>query len=157
MAIQTRYAGDAFGVNNVDSSYTAKAGVLVATGATKNPIFLQITNASSSANLALETGTGGAVETILRAIAQDSTVIAYQVGTLGSVTTPTTINVMLEATGAGSASASSASSEGAQEQTAAGIASALQARIVALGGNIGIASNVTTNVTTVTNHGLFLA
>lgn len=160
MAIQTRYAGDALGVNNVDNSAVAKAGVVVATGATKNPIFVTVTNGSATGgNLALETGTGGAVETILRSLQQDSTVIAYQVGTLGSVTTPSQVSIMIEATGAGSSAASSASSEGAQEQTAATIVTALQTRLQALSGgaNIGIASNVTASTLTVTNVGLKLA
>jgi hypothetical protein len=125
MAIQTRYAGDAYGINNVDSSYTS-AGVIVATGLTKNPIAFKITNTSSGANLAAELGTGGAVETILRSVAVDSTLVMYQVEATGAQ-----ISLLVEATGSS--------------------ASAIQTRIQALGGNIGIASNVWANLTAVSS------
>ena len=36
MAIQTRYAGDANGVNNVDAKYDGTLGTIISTGLTKN-------------------------------------------------------------------------------------------------------------------------
>ena len=136
MAIQTRYAGDSNGVDNVDSAY-AGAGVIVATGLTKAPIALKVINASTGGNLAAELGVGGAVETILRQIEIDSSITMYQVETSG-----TQISVLLEATGAGSESGGAIVS-GSQ-------ATAIQTRIAALG-NIGIASNVWANATVITS------
>lgn len=83
MAIQTRYAGDANGVNNVDAKYDGTLGTIVATGLTKNPTAIKIafTNAAGKAQAftAADSATGGPVETILRQIAVDSTVVMYQV------------------------------------------------------------------------------
>ena len=42
MAIQTRYAGDANGINNVDAKYDGTLGTLIATGLTKNPIAIKV-------------------------------------------------------------------------------------------------------------------
>lgn len=77
MAIQTRYAGDAKPVVNVDQPGTT--GVIVATGLTKNPTAFKVVLANSQVFNAAEMATGGAVETILRAIGQDSTIVMYQV------------------------------------------------------------------------------
>ena len=76
MAIFTRRAGDAKPVNNVDQSGTT--GVIVASGLTKNPTAFKVVLANSQAFTAAEMATGGAVETILRIIGQDSTVVMYQ-------------------------------------------------------------------------------
>ena len=113
MAIQTRYAGDAQGINNVDAKTDGTLGYLVATGLTKNPTALKITGFGTFS--AAEAGTGGAVETILRQIAVDSTIVMYQVDT-------TQMSVLVEATGAP--------------------AGAIQTRLQGLGGNIGIAGNI---------------
>ena len=90
MAIQTRYAGDASGVNNVDATYDGTLGTIVATGLTKNPTALKITSVGTLA--ASDSGTGGIVESILRQIAVDSTVTMYQVDT-------SQISVLIEAPG----------------------------------------------------------
>ena len=77
MAIQTRYAGDANGINNVDAKYDGTLGTIIATGLTKNPTALKITGFGTFT--AAESATGGAVETILRLIGVNATLLAYQV------------------------------------------------------------------------------
>jgi hypothetical protein len=113
MAIQTRYAGDANGINNVDAKYDGTLGTIVATGLTKNPLALKISGMGTFT--VGESATGGAVETILRSIAIDSTIVMYQVDS-------TQLSVLVEATGSNAAT--------------------IQSRIAALGGNIGIAGNI---------------
>lgn len=113
MAIQTRYAGDANGINNVDAKYDGTLATIIATGLTKNPTAFKITGLGTFS--AAESATGGPVETILRAIGVDSTVVMYQVDT-------TQLSVLVEATGTDAAG--------------------LQTRIRALGGNIGLAANI---------------
>ena len=90
MAIVTRYAGDANGVMNVDATTDGTLATIVATGLTKNPTALKITGFGTF--VAGESATGGAVETILRTIAQDSTIVMYQVDT-------SQLSVLVEATG----------------------------------------------------------
>ena len=142
MAIQTRYAGDAQGVNNVDAKTDGTLGTIIATGLTKNPTALKISGFGTFS--AAESATGGAVETILRSIAQDSTITCYQVNS-GS------LSVLLEATGAGAAN----SGYGYNTTTLAQIGTALQTRIQAIvgaygAGNISAASgNVWANAATV--------
>ena len=114
MAIQTRYAGDAQGINNVDAKTDGTLGTIVATGLTKNPTALKITGFGGTLSAA-ESGTGGPVETILRSIAIDSTIVMYQVDT-------DRISVLVEATGATTAT--------------------IQTRLQGLGGNIGLAANI---------------
>ena len=80
MPIQTRYAGTAYGVNNVDAN-TTTGNIIVATGLTKNPTVLKVSLANSQTFTDTELDTGGAVETILRQITVDSTVVMYQVTT----------------------------------------------------------------------------
>lgn len=113
MAIFTRTAGDANGVNNFDSG-RGFLGNIVATGLTKYPTALKLTLANSQTFTTAELATGGAVETILRNIEQDSTVVMYQVDT-------DRLSILVEATGATTA--------------------ALQTRIQSLG-NVGIAANI---------------
>lgn len=113
MPIQTRYAGDANGVNNVDSG-RGFLGNIVATGLTKSPTALKVTLANSQTFTTTELATGGAVEAILRAIGQDSTIVMYQADT-------DRLSVLLEATGSTTAT--------------------LQTRVQALG-NVGIAANI---------------
>jgi threonine dehydrogenase-like Zn-dependent dehydrogenase len=148
MAIQTRYAGDANGVVNVDNGI-GSLGNIVATGLTKEPIIFKVAGVTFTAG---EMATGGAVETILRSIAIDSTITMYQVDS-GQ------ISVYLEATGAQSGESVSSTSEGAYIQTTAQIASAMQTRLQALnaGGNIGIAGTVTAGSLTVTTNNFKLA
>ena len=113
MPIQTRYAGDANGVSNVDSG-RGFLGNIVATGLTKSPTALKVTLANSQTFTTTELATGGAVEAILRAIGQDSTIVMYQVDT-------DRLSILLEATGSTTAT--------------------LQTRVQALG-NVGIAANI---------------
>jgi hypothetical protein len=129
MAIFTRTNGDAKGVTNVDSA--KGPGVIVATGLTKNPIAYKIVFPTSSAkDLRSETVTGGAVETVLRSIAIDSTVVMFQVENDANGQ----MSVLVEANGSGD--------------------STIQARINALG-NIGIAGNVWATTATVSSTGGF--
>jgi hypothetical protein len=94
MAIQTRYAGDAQGVNNVDATTDGTLGTIIATGLTKNPTAIKIVlgGAVQQAFLKGDSATGGPVEAILRQIAIDSTVVMYQVDT-------NQLSVLVEATG----------------------------------------------------------
>ena len=142
MAIQTRYAGDSNPTDNVDSG--VQLGAIIATGLTKNPIALKVT---TTGNLALEMGTGGAVESVLRAIEQDSTVVMYQVESAG-----TQLSVLVEASGAGTSTAATAGSS----YTPATVAAAIQTRLQGLAANIGIASNVYSASTTVVSNGFKL-
>jgi len=77
MAIVTRVNGDAAGVTNVDAGRSfanaaiINAGIAAPLGAYK----IVMTNG----NLAAELTTGGAVETVLRNVAANATVLAYQV------------------------------------------------------------------------------
>ena len=86
-------------------------------------------------NLGNELVVGGAVETILRQIALDSSITMYQVEATGGQ-----ISVLVEATGAGTQSGG--------VTTPASAATAIQTRIALLG-NIGATGNVWANLTTV--------
>ena len=122
MPYQTRYAGDANGVNNFDATVNGALGTIVATGLTKSPTALKLSGMGTF--VAGESATGGAVEAILRSIAIDSTIVMYQVDAAQ-------ISVLLEACGSDAAT--------------------IGARIVALGGNIGIAGNITASSVTVSS------
>jgi len=149
MAIQTRYAGDANGINNVDAKYDGTLDTIIATGATKNPIALKITNLTGTL-AAGDSATGGPVEAILRSIQIDSTVIMYQVSS-------DRISVIVEATGAGTQSGGAV--------TAGTAASAIQARINTLTnsansptGNIGLTANIyAPSITVATSGGIKFA
>ena len=136
MAIQTRYAGDAGAVLNVDAP--TALGSLIATGLTKNPTAFKITLGKSQTFSTDDMTTGNAVETILRTIAIDSTIVMYQVESTGGQ-----MSVLLEALGSS--------------------ASTIQTRIQQLvnnttGGNIGVAANVWAGGgVTVTSTGFKLA
>ena len=92
MAIQTRYAGDANGINNVDAKYDGTLGTIIATGLTKNPLAISTVLGKSQTFAAADSATGGVIETILRTIAQDSTIVMYQVDS-------DRLSVLLEACG----------------------------------------------------------
>ena len=94
MATQTRYAGDAFGINNVDATTDGTLGTIIATGLTKNPTAISVTLGGAVLQTFLkgDSATGGPVESILRQIAIDSTIVMYQVDTKG-------LSVLLEAQG----------------------------------------------------------
>ena len=99
MAIQTRFAGDAQGVNNVDAKYDGTLATIIATGLTKNPTALKValgTPGAAQAFAATDSATGGPVEAILRQIAVDNTIVMYQVDT-------TQLSVLVEATGSDAA------------------------------------------------------
>jgi len=99
MAIQTRFAGDAQGVNNVDAKYDGTLATIIATGLTKNPTALKVALGAPGAAqsfTATDSATGGPVEAILRQIGVDSTIVMYQVDT-------TQMSVLVEATGSNAA------------------------------------------------------
>ena len=94
MAIFTRTSGDAKGVVHVDTAvHGGGIGSIVSTGIGKHPTMFKID--AGSVDLRGETGTGGAVEAILRLIATQSTLIAYQVENDNSGE----VRVLVEATG----------------------------------------------------------
>jgi len=146
MAIQTRYAGDANGINNVDAKYDGTLGTIISTGLTKNPIAISIVPGKSQTFSAADSQTGNSVETLLRALEIDSTVVMYQVNS-GS------LSVLLEATGAGGNNGDTY--QGFNNVTTAAIGTALQTRIQAIvgadgAGNIAATSgNVWANACTV--------
>ena len=112
MAIQTRYAGDASGVNNVDATYDGTLATIIATGLTKNPTAIKVLLGKSQTFDSLSSGTGNAVETILRQIAIDSTIVMYQVDTdrlsvLVEAAGNTTTNIGARITALGNISVSS--------------------------------------------------
>ena len=115
MAIQTRYAGDAQGVNNVDATTDGTLATIIATGLTKNPLALRIALGNSQTFDAAESATGGSVEAILKQIAVDSTIVMYQVDSAA-------LSVLVEATGSN--------------------ASTIGSRITGLAANIGAAANI---------------
>lgn len=123
MPIQTRYAGDANGINNFDAKYDGTLGTLIATGLTKSPTAFSIKLGKSQTFDVVDSTTGGVVETILRQVAVDSTIVMYQVDS-GQM------SVLVEATGSNVAT--------------------IAARIQALG-NASVAggSNIWANTTTI--------
>lgn len=93
MAIFTRTNGDASGVVNVDVGvHGAGIGAIVSTGIGKHPTAFKI---STGVDLRGETGPGGAVETILRVVGVQSSLLAYQVEN----TSAGQVSVLVEATG----------------------------------------------------------
>jgi len=94
MAIFTRTNGDANGVVNVDvSAHGSGIGTIISTGIGKHPTLFKLD--TGTVDLRGETGVGGAVEVILRTIATQSTIIAYQVENDNSGE----LRVLVEATG----------------------------------------------------------
>lgn len=77
MAIFTRTNGDANGVVHVDvAAHGDGVGQIVSTGIGKHPTMYLIV---AGVDISGETGVGGKVETVLRTLATQATVIAYQV------------------------------------------------------------------------------
>jgi len=94
MAIFTRVNGDANGVVNVDvAAHGAGVGSIVSTGIGKHISIFKLD--TGSVNISGQTGVGGAVESILRTVATQSTIIAYQVENDSSGE----MRVVVEATG----------------------------------------------------------
>ena len=94
MAIFTRTNGDANGVVHVDTGvHGGGIGGIVSTGIGKHPSMYKLD--TGTVDLRGQTGVGGAVETMLRVIATQATVIAYQVENDNSGE----VRVLVEATG----------------------------------------------------------
>lgn len=94
MAIFTRTNGDANGVVHVDTAVSGGGiGGIVSTGIGKHPSMYKLD--TGTVDLRGQTGVGGAVETMLRVIATQATVIAYQVENDNSGE----VRVLVEATG----------------------------------------------------------
>ena len=83
MAIFTRTNGDAAGVTQVDAGRSFANAVIINTGIaaplTAYKIAAITGTGAGQANLAAELTTGGAVETILRTLSANATILAYQV------------------------------------------------------------------------------
>jgi hypothetical protein len=78
MAIFTRTNGDAYGVVNVDSgTHGAGVGTIISTGIGKHISIFKLD--TGTVNISGQSGVGGAVEAILRTVATQSTIVAYQV------------------------------------------------------------------------------
>jgi len=77
MAIFTRTNGDAAGVVNVDAGRSFANAAIINTGIAAPITAYKIV--MTNGNLAAELTVGGAVETVLRTVAQNATVLAYQV------------------------------------------------------------------------------
>jgi hypothetical protein len=94
MAIFTRTNGDAYGVVNVDTG-TRGAGVgsIISTGIGKQISIFKLD--TGTVDISAQSGVGGAVEAVLRTVATQSTIIAYQVENDNSGE----MRVVVEATG----------------------------------------------------------
>lgn len=94
MAIFTRTNGDAYGVVHVDTGVRGTGpGTLISTGIGKHISIFKLD--TGTVDISGQSGVGGAVEAILRTVATQSTVIAYQVENDNSGE----VRVMVEATG----------------------------------------------------------
>lgn len=134
MAIFTRINGDAAGVVQVDAGRQFANAAIINTGIAAPLSVLKITLAAGSAggsygNLAAELTTGGAVETILRQVEGNATVLAYQVdaGSAGA----SQLSVLLERSGWVSDAALTTAIATGNGQWAS-----------AVGGNIGATGNI---------------
>ena len=119
MAIFTRVNGDAYGVRNVDAGRIIGANTNIINTGIAAPLvaykvtFQTVGSIGGGANVAAELTTGGGVETVLRIIEGNATVLAYQVdaGTSGaqqlsvlaerSAWTDTTVQAAIRQTTAG--------------------------------------------------------
>ena len=102
MAVFTRINGDAAGVVQVDAGRAFANASIINTGIaaplTAYKILLAAgTPAGGYGNLAAELTTGGAVETALRCVSGNATVLAYQVDAASAGTSQ--ISVLVERTG----------------------------------------------------------
>lgn len=128
MAIFTRTNGDANGVVHVDTAaHGGGIGTIISTGITKRPTIYKLD--TGTVDISGEAGVGGAVEAVLRLIATQATIIAYQVENDSSGE----MRVMVEATG--------------------WVAADLQAAVRALGASVGTGP-VSLTSTTVAEVGL---
>ena len=141
MAIFQRVNGNTGGVFNTGAGYSTANATIINTGIAPPITAYKIGTFGSTANLAAElqgtsgAGVNGAVETLLTLIAQQATILAYQVDAAGS---SAQLSVITERSGWTDAY--------------------LQANIQALATNIGAYSAVvTTSATAVSTGGLKLA
>jgi hypothetical protein len=132
MAVFTRINGDAAGVVQVDAGRAFANASIINTGIAA-PITAYKILGGTNGNLAAELTTGGAVETILRIVSGNATVLAYQVDTSQQ------LSVIVERTGWASDSAL----QTAIRTTTAGDGS----------GNIGATGNTWVGAATVSSSG----
>ena len=98
MAVFTRINGDAAGVVNVDAGRAFANASVINTGIAAPLTAYNITfGAGTTGNIAAELTTGGAVETALRCVSGNATVLAYQVDAASAGTSQ--ISVLVERTG----------------------------------------------------------
>jgi hypothetical protein len=132
----TKVSGDSAGVNNVGSGKSFANAAIINTGIAAPITAYKITALGVTANLAAElqkpsgAGVVGAVETLLKTITTNATVIAYQVDSVGSTAQ---LSVITERSSWADAD--------------------LQAQIRAFGGNIGAYGNVFPALATVSSTG----
>jgi len=148
MAVFTRINGDAAGVVQVDAGRAFANASIINTGIaaplTSYKILLAAGAPSGSyGNLAAELTTGGAVETILRWVEGNASVLAYQVDGTNSAGT-SQINILVERSGWATDSALAYVIQSGAGQWAP-----------ATGGNIGATGNIwaSSNSITVTSTG----
>ena len=101
MAVFTRINGDASGVRNSDQGKTFANATIINTGIAAPLAAYKITIVpgyvgTGAGNLAVEQTTGGAVETLLRIVSGNATVLAYQTDTAGA---NSQLSVLVERTG----------------------------------------------------------
>lgn len=158
MAVFTRINGDAAGVVQVDAGRSFANASIINTGIAAPLAIYKISLAAGAAsgaygNLAAELTTGGAVETLLRYVSANATVLAYQVDA-GSTSSVAQLSVITERSAWGNSQNSIADYTALQTyiQTAAGTVGAT------IGANIGATGNifVSSSSITVTNNGLQL-
>lgn len=126
----TRVNGDAAGVNNVDAGRSFANAKIINTGIASPITAYKIGTLGVTANLAAELQVGGAVETMLRLVSANATVLAYQVDAAGS---SAQLSVITERSSWADAD--------------------LQAQLRAFGGNIGAYGNVFPALATVSSTG----
>lgn len=126
----TRVNGDAAGVNNVDAGRSFANAKIINTGIASPITAFKIGTLGVTANLAAELQVGGAVETMLKLVSANASVLAYQVDASGS---SAQLSVIVERSSWTDAD--------------------LQAQLRAFGGNIGAYGNVFPALATVTSTG----
>jgi len=148
MAVFTRINGDAAGVVQVDAGRAFANASIINTGIAAPLTAYKVTivpgaGGTGAGNLAAELTTGGAVETILRIVSGNATVLAYQTDATNSAGT-SQINILVERSGWATDSALAYVIQSGAGQWAP-----------ATGGNIGATGNIwaSSNSITVTSTG----
>ena len=130
MAVFTRINGDAAGIVNSDAGRSFANAAIINTGIaaplTAYRIYFAASTSGAYGNLAAELTTGGAVETILRIIEGNATVLAYQVD---ATTSGSQLSVLTERNGWTDSLLTTQLQTGANQ-------------FGATGGNIGATSNI---------------